>query len=555
MVYNNNYMNNYMYLNISDSYNIRPSQDEIIREESDYVFDLVSGFFYNLKNVTQSELKNFILFYGGDIVWLSDKYYLKMLSFFISLFYNEAILLLFIKHILLDELYMLLSNKLMTKIFLVNIMKGFNDRLVLEMYRYFLSYRVFYPTMKFIAFKNFIISRAFFFDSEKLHYHYFFFMKQYLVGFEKLYFYENYSLILDKFYMDRLSILNIIEYFIDNLIYNLHNYLLIIKNTLYTYEFNFVKFKFLKTCQYPNFIQLDKVNRFTLYLNSLIFDLYLLHEIISFFRFYLYNFYQLLMIKNISYILVYKYYKYFRVNSFMFVKYIKTVNSSKIIFWYYIYIYNIIRSFLLKFLKKKNVSKILFKEYIVFYNSLNFIFVKIYNNFRINFLYNKNYINPFKLEFFFNKYFLKKKTSVLSYINYLFDLNISIFSKFQTNILKKILVSSKFAFNFKLIFFIKILSFRHQLILENYKCNFFFLLKISTNRIFINYFGISSSKMLFFNLCTFKNLTDLIFEKIFLSINYVLHKNLVLIYYQNKKLLFLPFYFKLKQNIEEFFFY
>lgn len=565
-------LTNILYFNLSDFLNQTDlhnfyTYDRLIDVE--YVQKL-GGFFFNIKNITKHEIENFIIFFRGDISMLENSNFIKNLIYFFSLFYNQALILYFMNLISIIELYHIFSLKMVSKSQINILMTFFNKRIILEVYRFFLTFSSKYLKISFSKFKNFILSETFFFDSNKFLYHYYYFLDSELEGFYMYYYYLDQF--LDNVFMGRLSFLEVLEYLLDYLITNLYFIMQIYKNLQYSFGnysnqlfylsknklFNFEKNKSNLT------LGIFKLKQFVINFFSYF---TVLHDCFSLFRIYLYL-YQVLIFKKSNYKILFKFFKLFQFDFFKLVSFYKTfLPESDLSFIYKLYFE--FKLVFFKFFFKKDLN--FFKTVYYYYY---YLFYKFFNYFKLMLLYNNAFFN-------FNNVFLRYNSFV--YLNFLKKTNfvvnndfLRMFSQFSLLFdyipLNSFVLGEKF---YSFDFFMQILNnqnfsffIKKNIYLNIIKSNFNFILPVAyffrfltlflTKRTLLNYniTNISYNPFtFFFSIKFFSYKIYLKYYNIISSMSYISLFNILLNFYHSFGIyFFVPFSFRIKTEIEDFFF-
>ena len=472
-----------LYLNLSDSidHTVQEGLSFIDRIEDVRYMDKFAGFFFNLRNITKIELENFLMFFGADVIMLNDKVFMKNILSFCSVFGNEALLYYFMSMVTMPELYLLLSNELLNKSILIKLVINFNKNVRIETYRFFLTFRLNYKFLNFKRFKSLIMSNAFFFDDNSSLYHYYYFAnkKIYDGDIEER---QAHRVFFDGLLQERMSFFDVLYLKVDNLIYNLYNLNQLLKNYSYSYNINKVVFSY-----YNNYI-IDKKKiklpyklEFNLYMNNIMSYFLFLHEIVSFFRYYIYVFY-FLGHKNISMKLKLKYFKYFKFQFNEMIIFYKTYYKN---FFYLIVeniylLYNYVRKYIYLHFNKKNEV-----IYLNFFFKFQFILLKLFNLLKITLLKQKLSFDSKNIVITFNSFIFNKLKVMVPIGNFdellnLFQFKDLLIQKDQlyiSNILDKIIVNVKLPFFFKLL-----------LVLINNKSNTFFYNQVFKFGLLYNYF-------------------------------------------------------------------
>jgi hypothetical protein len=550
---NNNNKINFLYFNLSDLINYDEDNYFAYSLDEYYTLDRFNGFFFNIRNITKSELENFLIFFGGDISMLYDRKFMINFSFFLSLFYNQALIVLLMLYINVIELYVIFSsirfNMKRSIFYLVSI---FNKRVLLEVYRFFISFCDKYKFINFGVFKNFILSTAYFFDSNVKLYHYYYFMDSELYGNDI--FVRYYSNFFDNVFYERLSFLELVEHFIDLLIYNLYNLYYINNNLVFT------KMLVCNTFNHMNFLGTKFIyNKYLNYINNFLNYFVFIHEIYVFFRLYLYIFYFLLK-KKLNFCVLRKFIKFF---TFQFDKLLKFYYTIKYIYIkdvisFAIFLFHEIRVFLYKciFLTKKRV--LFFCKF--FYNFF-FFFFKSFNSVKLFFFRELLYVDYNVIFLRYNLYLftnLRKLNSInLFGLNCLFQyglLNLNLYKFKESDFCKKLIKSPLFSFEFKLFNFLYYYKDSLEL-LNSYvfsKLNLvLFFYNIYTFRTFENY-----------NFYKCKNVNKWSFFEFFkkygnimlLSFNFSLYDVVIKRFYNITQYIYIPLVFRIKAEMEDFFF-
>lgn len=549
----------FLYFNLSDLIN----QNDF---NNFYKFDMIEdyehmdkfgGFFFNLKNITKNEIENFLIFYGSDLTMLENEKFISKIIFFFSLFLNQSIIFFFIKCITIAELYIIFSNNFITKFYINMLLSLLNKRILLEIYRFFLSFKFKYSNISFKKFKLFIISSAFFFDSNKLLYHYYYFISPEAVGFDL--YYRYYSNFLEDVFMNKLSFLNIIEYLCDSLIFNLYKINQINLNLNFSHDSNFFDFKFLKKFN-NNLLVKFKYDRYLYFLKNINDYFILIHEFFIFFRFYLYIFYKLNLKLKKNFIIFYKYYKFFIYQYFKLIKFYD---------FYNFFGFNQLKNLLFKFFFeiKLIIFNLIFNKKIELFNNFffnfQFLFLKFFNNCKFSILFNFLKLNPTQLFLRYNNYilslFLKISLSInvnsLPFSQFLFNSNIFINNNYINNklILIKFIKNMNFSFNLKknLIFF-----FFKNLIFNFKKLNFFFWFNsFYTKRTIFNYNFFNKKLKFSFSYSLYKNNFINKYHNFFSLMSMLSLQNILLTIFSFPKIYYyIPIFFRIKHEIEDFFF-
>jgi hypothetical protein len=538
-----------LYFNLSDL--IYLNDDSISRFDSIEVYEHVdrfSGFFYNLKNITKSEVENFLIFYGANLQMINDIKFINNLIFFLSLFYNQAILYFFMLQITILELYMLLNNDI-NKQTLQLIMLIFNKRLILEIYRFYLTFVNLYNFVDFKKFKVYVLSNSFLFDSHFL-YHYYYFIDYSVEGYNLKY--RLYTHFLENVFMKRLSFFEIIKLLCDSLIINLTNLLYINKNYLFTLNLFNSKYKFL------NIFKNNKLNNcYNNYIQHILNFFKYLHEIFVFFRYHLYNVYLILLYNKKKFLLYYI--KLFKLQFFNLLKFFyNLIYFNNILLNICLFFFNEIKIYIYKCFLKNSKKVFLYNYYI----SFQFFFYKIFNVCKYYF-YNKSLLNSLNIYDIYIKYnlyvynFLKKNNINVFFYDFFFQYNTINNNINNKNYLFEIYLNNKINFNFKLNYFIYNNIVQSKIIFNI--SDFFknFLTKRTLN-IYYNYI-IGHNKSFSVN---FYNYIDIIKNKfnikyhsfINLYINFSLYNVILQLHEVYKYYLYLPIFFRIKSEIEDFFF-
>lgn len=404
------------------------------------------GFFYNLRLITRSELINFLSYYEVDSEIIADTDFLKKLSYFYSLFYNEAMIIYFSQMVHISELYMLFTSSRVTEYQLYVLLKHFNKRVMLEIVRLFLTFikisGVGNKSQNFMEFKNYVLSNVYLFDSFEYGLHY----KAYKHA-AVAYGGEDYELMhvsghwYASLFEERIGFLDLLDLMIDNLVYNLYNLGNVNKNYSVSF-FNLSSFltKLYSTFNYRANVKLFNYNvnslslvnyafNINLYLNSFMYYFFLLHEVFTFFRYYLYVLYLLTKRKS-GYNVYKKIFSLFKKEFFVLVNYFKMFMSTfyedvKI----FIYVlFNEFKVFFYKFLLslKLNISSSLIgsRELLLLFFKFQGLFLHFFNLLKFSFFFKKiSKITSMTLNM--NSYFytqLKKSTVKMSGLDFFNDL-------------------------------------------------------------------------------------------------------------------------------------
>lgn len=551
-------LTNFLYFNLSDLVNQTDSTNFFKHDMfEDYEhLDRFGGFFFNIKNITKNEIENFLIFYSVDIKMLEDSFFVGRLCYFFSLFYNQALILYFMKLVTIAELYMVFSNKYVSKMGIGIMLDLFNKRILLEVYRFFLTFYAVYSKLGFMDFKNFILSSAYFFDSDKFLYHYYYFISYESVGFD--FFYRYYSNFLDDVFMNRVSFLNILEYLCDSLIFNLYNNMANAVNFSITRDVVFNEFKFL-SFRFLGKRQLKSLKHFkyVTFLRDLNLFFSIFHEFFAFFRFYLYLFYRLFLKKG-SVRINYKFFRLFVCQYYSLIEYYNVYDffgffDLKIIF------------FQIFFEIKLILYKLIFLNSRVYFFALflnfNYFFLKFFNMSKFFFL--KNIINlskvsiTFKYNSFLFNIFLKNLSPnmSLSFCDVLFDFNILQAREglMKKSFFYKVLKNLNFSFNVKKLFF---LFYMKDLCFLNISGSgqFQWLFPFFTLRTICNFQNIKS----IYHVTSF----TVFYNKFLVKYNNVvsvmsvvgLYLTLLQFFSNYKNNFYMPFIFRIKGEIEDFFF-
>jgi hypothetical protein len=542
-IHNNN-NNNFIYFNLSDlvNYSDSFSYDFKMLEEYEHR-DRFNGFFFNIRNITKAEIENFLMFFGGTLSMLENFLFLKNFIFFVSLFYNQSLLFFFMFLTNINELYSLFSNNSLSKISIKFFIEKFNKRVLLETYRFFLTFVNYFKKISFKKFKKYILSESFFFDSNYSLYHYYYFIDSFLIGFDL--YYRYYSSFFTNVFMERLTFLEIIEYLCDSLIYNLSNLNINLLNLNFSLQLYKNELNFLGFINYFNYLK---------YINNYLNIFVIIHELFSFFRLYLYIFF-IIINKQLKKKNLYKFFKIFKKKYIYFLDFYKYYKNY---FFYTILIklFNIIQFFIFKYL----ISKIIkINDIFIFYN---FLKIKVFNLFRFNFL--DNIIN------------LKNKFLFIRYNNYILNLfynfnnfvNLNFFNFFfsYVNINKSDKSNIKLLDNFFFLFF-KTFNFSFD-IKYNFYCHFFFkyiqyltifqnnyIYKFYTLRTFFNFNDLKNnfiiSNLINFKLNSFINRYNFVITFFF---NFSFLNILLDFFYLYKIYIYVPLEIRIKNDIEDFFF-
>jgi len=556
---------NFLYFNLSDLLNQNDLNNLYkfdMLEDYEYM-DKFGGFFFNIYNITKHELESFLLFFGADVSMLENNIFLKNLNFFFSLFYNQAFLVYFIKQITIIELYFIFSSIFLSKNSIILLMKFFFKKILLEVSRFFFSFKKNYKFITFKKFKLLIFSNTFFFDSNNLLYHYYYYIDFEHTGY--FLYYQYYNDFLNSVFMQRLSFLKIMEYLNDSLIYSLHKFLTYFANIGYSKKELFLNFTFLSSF---NVVQVTKnkllkYNNFQFFLVDLNFFFTILHDFIVFFRFYLYIFY-LLSFKNVSKKLLYKYFYLFKSQFFKLTQFYILIYQIKfkVIETYIFFLFFEFKFFIYNFFllgKGYNLHFIL--------NTCNFLILKLFNKIKFLVLY-KKYLFNLNSTFIRYNLFCFNKLNVLvngislnsnfDFLSILFN-NYTSLIEFKPNISNSILKNLKknlnFSFLFKenfFFFYLNLYNFLKIIKVFNF-CNFFFGLRTQYNYNLM-YF---SETFFIFNTLKLLRLSFLnIVFKLYIIISTISLYNILLnFYYLVEQYLYIPSNLRISNSIEEFFFF
>src|SRR5579885_1567640 len=147
--------------------NFRDSKCEFNWVDDLLTFNKFTGFFYNIKLITRSELINFLLFWGVDVKMLSNEIFLNNLLFCFRFFKNEVLIVYFMLNISMIELYNIYSNIYLTKACIYQMCIKLNKSIEVEIIRFYLLFffNKKYKVCDFKKFKRVVLSEIFFFDT------------------------------------------------------------------------------------------------------------------------------------------------------------------------------------------------------------------------------------------------------------------------------------------------------------------------------------------------------------------------------------------------------
>lgn len=547
----------FLYFNLSDLISYDDDHHTKFSLEEYYILDRFNGFFFNIRNITKSELENFVIFFGGDISMLSDKHFMSTLSFFFSLFYNQALIQLLMLYISIVELYVIFGSvRFNTRKSIFLLVGIFNKRISLEVYRFFLSFKDIYKCINFKKFKKYILSTAYFFDSDVKLYHYYYFMDSELYGNDI--FVRYYSNFFDNVFYERLNFLELIEYFIDLLIYSLYNLYYINNNLIFT--------KNLISSTYNNskFISARFIyNKYLNRINNFLIYFVFMHEVYTFLRLYLYLF--LLLLKRSKNSKVLK--KFINFFSFQFNKLLKFYYTIK-----YEYIKDIITFVVLLFREVKiYMYKCMFlpkKKFFYFYKffyNFSFFFFKSFNRVKLFFFKDLLYVDYHNVFLRYNLYLLsnlRKFNSInLFAVNCLFQYNSLTVIKF-TDFYKKLFSSALFSYEVKLFNFLyyykPFFNILYKLIIDGSglkKVMFFYnVFTPRTIENYISYGSVSYGARYFSYVWYFIDFIKKYGNLVFLSFNFSLYDVILKRFYNKTEYRYVPFIFRIKAEMEDFFF-
>src|SRR5579875_1902327 len=237
-------------------------------------FNRFSGFFYNIRMITKSELINFLMFWGFDSTMINVIYFML----------NSSV----------SELYYIFSNRFLSKVQIYQMVNKLNRSIELECWRFYViclfnNKEKYSKFINFIDFKKLILSNVFFFDDFRVFYNY----KLLIKSKNDLEIYSDEQRFFNDLFYRRTNFLEIIELLFDNFVYNLLNVLNFISYMRYTEHYNYYKFLYLKLQNKGLCFKYDRYNYKFIEFN---YFLSILHELFCFFRLYIYKFY--FLIKN-----------------------------------------------------------------------------------------------------------------------------------------------------------------------------------------------------------------------------------------------------------------
>ena len=564
MQYSNNIINNQiLFLNFSDS--IDHTVQDIVSfnnriEDINYI-DKFSGFFFNIRNITKVELENFLVFYGADINMLMDPVFMRNILVFFSYFLNESILSYVMTIVTLPELYLLFNNKLLGKSSIIKISTNFNNNIRIEVYRFFLTFRLKYKFLNLKRFKSLILSTVFFFDDNNSLYHYYYFNNK-----------KNYDWDLEErrqykeFYNDllqgKMGFLDLLYLKVDNLVYNLYNLNQVLANYAYTYENNKVIFKYFDMVN--KVVRLPYKLSYKLYLNSLVSYFFFLHEIITFFRYYMFIFF-LLCVKNVSISVILKYYKYFKMqfnNMVIFYKIYYNKFYSLICNIIYL-LYNYIRKYIYLLLNgnDRNIYYFLFLNF-------QYFLLKFFNLIQLFIIKEKITFNGETIVWNFNTFLFNKLKNMVSIGNFedLLNLRQSTLlvednALYTSRLLNSLMNTSKLPFFFKFFFYLYKFRLSFNFIYVHFYSKYIY--KLFTLRTYYYYdldylkdgsLIIKNTLLTHFNI-TFNNIISYCVNTYLQLMAFSQFKQILVIFPIKFKSLFLPQAFITSAVIDDFFFY
>src|SRR5579885_2684113 len=510
-------------------------------------FNRFSGFFYNIRMITKSELINFLMFWGFDSTMINDNYFLDNLIFCFKYFKSESMIIYFMLNSSVSELYYIFSNRFLSKVQIYQMVNKLNRSIKLECWRFYViclfnNKEKYSKFINFIDFKQLILSNVFFFDDFRVFYNY----KLLIKSKNDLEIYSDEQRFFNDLFYRRTNFLEIIELLFDNFVYNLLNVLNFISYMRYTEHYNYYKFLYLKLQNKGLCFKYDRYNYKFIEFN---YFLSILHELFCFFRLYIYKFY--FLIKNgTTKVYINKLYKLFKYRFLLLLKFLKLKNIDFEI--YCILLYVKIRKYLLLLLKNKNMFFILL-------NILNIIFYKFYKLVSLQVLYKKYFfynLSELVIILLNNLDFLKIKNRN-NEINFMKDIIfIDEYKKFNyLNFIRIFCLNSLFSYRVKhfIVYYYLItnnqinfinIKIRSSQELLTFRTVYWFFEGLNVN----NYSLIDSEKKKFY-------LFSYINRVFFLSINYSLFKVLYNLFYVNVKNLYIPLKMRIKVHIENFFFF